>query len=178
MALTKLWLDHSVPPSTNFATAMQFEDVVRESADFPDATSVFDRALHQIRRAYLSHPNFGEDVPGIAQTVLLSGVLWTDARTKEAAQIVEAILLEGIDPHNCRALAWIAHPGPMRDDPDPSAPCLSIGHVRLLAMRVAFYKLIDLIRKADLDEEVKIDGADCVCHTLSRSWHGISGWLN
>ena len=38
----------------------------------------------------------------------------------------------------------------MQDDPDPSAPCLSIGHLRLLAMRVAFYKLIDLIRKADL----------------------------
>ena len=49
---------------------------------------------------------------------------------------------------------------------------------RLLAMRVAFYKLIDLIRKADLDEDVKIDSADCVCYTLSRSWHGISGWLN
>lgn len=70
---------------------------------------------------------------------------------KEAAQIVEAILLESIDPQNCRALAWIAHPGPMRDDPDPSAPCLSIRHLRLLAMRVAVYKLFNLIRKAYLE---------------------------
>jgi len=140
----------------------------------PNHQSAFDAALPALRAA--NDGILDETVPGVMQAVLEAELIWDDLIEGGARRIVELLLKYGISETNELQLKRIAMPGPMPEHPDPSAPGMTAAMVQTLCMRVAFYKLIDVIRKAGLSVEAKRACKSDMNGILTFSWDGIYDW--
>jgi len=140
----------------------------------PKHQSAFDAALPALRAA--NDGILDETVPGVMGAVLDAELIWDELLEGGARRIVELLLKHGISETNELQLKRIAMPGPMPEHPDPTAPGVTAAMVQTLCMRVAFYKLIDVIRKADLPFEAKRACKSDMSGILTLSWNGIYDW--
>ena len=140
----------------------------------PKHQSAFDAALPALRAA--NDGILDETVPGLMAVVLQAELIWDDLIEGGARRIVELLLKYGISETNELQLKRIAMPGPMPEHPDPSAPGVTAAMVQTLCMKVAFYKLIDVIRKADISIEAKMACKSDMSGILTFAWDGIYDW--
>ncbi len=137
----------------------------------PKHQSAFNAALPVLRAA--NDGILDETIPGIAAAVFEAELIWNDLIKNGARRIVELLLKHGINETNVMQQKWIAAIGPMPKHPDPSAPGVTAAMLNTLRMKVAFYKLVDVIRKTDLPHKWKCAcKADLSC-ILEFSWDGI-----
>jgi hypothetical protein len=108
--------------------------------------------------------------------VLQAELIWDDLLEGGARRIIELLLKCGISETNELQQKWIAMVGPMPAQPDPVAPAVTAAMMQTLCMRVAFYKLIDVIRKADLSIEAKMACKSDMNGILTFAWDGIYHW--
>ena len=140
----------------------------------PKHQSAFDAALPALRAA--NDGILDETVPGLMGVVLQAELIWDDLIEGGVRRIIELLLKYGISETNELQLKMIAMPGPMPEHPDPIAPGVTAAMLQTLCMRVAFYKLIDIIRKADLSFEAKRACKSDMNGMLTFSWDGIYDW--
>ena len=141
----------------------------------PKHQSAFDAALHALRAA--NDGIMDEKVPGIMAAVLEAELIWNDLIEGGAKRIVDLVLKHGISETNVVQQKWIAVIGPMPKHPDPTAPGVTAAMLRTLCMKVAFYKLVDVIRKVELSIDVKKTCKADLSNILEHSWDGIYDWL-
>ena len=139
----------------------------------PIYQSAFDAALPTLRNART--PIDGSE-RGVLESVMEARLIWDERLEIKAERMVGLLLDEGINAGNDLQLKWIAVQGPMPLHVNPEAPAVTADMQETLCMRVALYKLIDIIRKADLTSEHKVGCAQDVQYILSPSWSGIYGW--
>ena len=140
----------------------------------PKHQSAFDAALPALRAA--NDGILDGSVPGVMGAVLQAELIWDDLLEGGARRIIELLLKCGISETNELQLKMIAMPGPMPEYPDPSAPGMTAAMMQTLCMRVAFYKLIDVIRKADISIEAKMACKSDMNGILTFAWDGIHDW--
>jgi beta-glucosidase-like glycosyl hydrolase len=143
----------------------------------PKHQSAFDAALPALRAA--NDGILDETVPGVMQAVLEAELIWDDRIEGGARRIVELLLKTGINETNVIQQKWIAMVGPMPAQPEPFAPAVTAAMIQTLCMKIAFYKLIDVIRKADislLSPKAKRACKADLSGTLTFSWDGIYDW--
>ena len=140
----------------------------------PKHQSAFDASLPALRAA--NDGILDETVPGVMQAVLEAELIWDDRIEGGARRIVELLLQTGINETNVIQQKWIAMVGPMPAQPDPVAPAVTAAMIQTLCMKVAFYKLIDVIRKADLSIEAKMACKSDMSGILTFAWDGIYDW--
>ncbi len=141
----------------------------------PKHQSAFDAALPALRAA--NDGILDETVPGVLQAVLEAELIWDDLIEGGARRIVELLLKTGINKTNVIQQKWIAMVGPMPYD--PLAPAVTVAMIQTLCMKIAFYKLIDVIRKADislLSPKAKRACKADLSGTLTFAWDGIYDW--
>ncbi len=139
----------------------------------PKHQSAFDAALPALHAA---NDGILQGVPGVMGAVLEAELIWDDLIEGGARRIIELLLKCGISETNELQQKWIAMPGPMPARPDPVAPAVTAAMIQTLCMKVAFYKLIDVIRKADLSFEAKRACKSDMSGILTLSWDGIYDW--
>ena len=66
--------------------------------------------------------------------------------------------------------------GPMPAQPNPFAPAVTAAMIQTLCMKIAFYKLIDVSRKADISLLTKRACKMDLSGTLTFAWDGIYDW--
>ncbi len=114
---------------------------------------------------------------GLRDGVLRAGLIWDRLIEKGALRIVNLVLACGIRPTNVMQLKWIAAVGPMPLSPDPSAPAVTAAMLHTCCMKIAFYKLCDIIRKAPRrGDRWMLAIADDIS-SLERAWDGVYDWL-
>ncbi len=139
----------------------------------PKHQSAFDAALPALRAA---NDGIFQGVPGVLQVVLEAELIWDDLIEGGARRIIELLLKCGINETNELQQKWIAMVGPMPAQPDPVAPAVTAAMIQTLCMKVAFYKLIDVIRKADISIEAKMACKSDMSGILTFAWDGIYDW--
>jgi hypothetical protein len=117
------------------------------------------------------------NTPGLMDVLLRAELIWDRLLEKGALRIVDLVLKCGIRPTNVMQLKWIAAVGPMPLSPDPSAPAVTAGMLHTCCMRIAFYKLCDIVRKVPRrGDKWMLAIADDISF-LERSWAGVYDWL-
>ncbi len=140
----------------------------------PKHQSAFDAALPALRAA--NDGIMDSTIPGIMAAVLEAELIWDDLIEGGAKRIVDLLLKHGINEANVMQQKWIAAIGPMPKHPDPTAPGVTAAMLQTLCMKVAFYKLIDVIRKVDLHIDVKKACKADLSNILEFSWDGVYNW--
>ena len=166
------------------------ESFLKDLAEMiPKHQSAFDAALPALRAA--NDGILDARVPGVMQAVLDAELIWDGPAARQAAaaaappprieggarRIVELLLKTGINKTNVIQQKWIAMVGPMPYD--PLAPAVTVAMIQTLCMKIAFYKLIDVIRKADislLSPKAKRACKADLSGTLTFAWDGIYDW--
>ena len=143
----------------------------------PKDQSAFDSALSALRAA--NDGILDETVPGVVQVVIEAELIWEDGIERGAKCIVELLLQCGINKTNVIQQKRIAMYGAIPNFPDPTTPVISnesAAMIQTLCMQIAFYKLIDIIRKADITLYAKRACKTDMSCILSFSWDGIYNW--
>ena len=150
-------------------------NIVNAIGEFvPKHQSAFDAALPALRAA--NDGILDETIPGIMSAVLEAELIWDHLVEDGAKRILDLLLRYGINEGNAIQQKRIAMPGPMPKHPDPTAPGVTAAMLQTLRMKVAFYKLVDVIRKANISDHWKRACKADLNNILEISWDGIYDW--
>ena len=150
-------------------------NIVNAIGEFvPKHQSAFDAALPALRAA--NDGILDETIPGIMSAVFEAELIWDDLVEDGAKRILDLLLRYGINEKNAIQQKRIAMPGPMPKYPDPTAPGVTAAMLQTLHMKVAFYKLVDVIRKANISDHWKRACKADLNNILEFSWDGVYDW--